>query len=130
MDNQVSLLRASYWAGAILDVLAFLIMLFPPLFAWNNRLANFQPGVEFRYAMGMGAPLMLGWTVLLLWADRKPFERRSVLWITLLVVLGEVLTEMYGVNAGFIDAAALAGTWTLQLLLVILFLFSLWKAAK
>ncbi len=130
MDNKVTLLRASFWAGAILDVLAFLLMLFPALFAWNNRLVDFQPGVEYRYAMGMGAPLMLGWTVLLLWADRRPLERRSVLWITLLVVLGEVLTEVYGVSAGFISAGALTVTWILQLLLVLLFLFSLWKASK
>ncbi len=130
MDNKVTLLRASFWAGAILDLLAFLLMLFPALFAWNNRLVDFQPGVEYRYAMGMGAPLMLGWTVLLLWADRRPLERRSVLWITLLVVLGEVLTEVYGVGAGFISAGALTVTWILQLLLVLLFLFSLWKASK
>ncbi len=130
MDNKVTLLRASYWAGAILDVLAFFMMLVPALFAWNNRLVEFQPGIEYRYAMGMGEPLMLGWTVLLLWADRRPLERRSVLWITLLVVLGEVLTEIYGVRSGFIGAGALTGTWILQLLLVILFLFSLWKASK
>ena len=84
-------------------------MVFPPLFALNNGLINFNPGIEYRYAMGMGAPLMLGWTILLLWADRKPMERKDILLITLLVVLGEVATEMFGVDdwihCGFLDAS-------------------------
>ena len=114
MENKILFLRISYWAGAILDVIAFLIMIFPSLFALNNGLINFHPGVEYRYAMGMGAPLMLGWTVLLLWADRKPMERKGILLITLLVVLGEVATEIFGVMTGFIAVSAMLLTWAIQ----------------
>ena len=113
MENKILLLRISYWAGAILDVIAFLIMVFPPLFALNNGLTNFKPGTDYRYAMGMGAPLMLGWTVLLLWADRKPMERKSVLLVTFLVVLGEVTTEIFGVVTGFIAIPAMLLTWVI-----------------
>ncbi len=130
MDTKTRLLRTSYWAAAILDVLAFLMMLSPALFAWNNQLSDFQPGVEYRYAMGMGAPLMLGWTILLLWADRKPLERRHILWVTLLVILGEVLVEIYGVGVGFVSARALLLTWALQAILSTLLFFSLWRAAR
>ncbi len=130
MDTKTRLLRTSYWAAAILDVLAFLMMLSPALFAWNNQLSDFHPGVEYRYAMGMGAPLMLGWTILLLWADRKPLERRHILWITLLVILGEVLVEIYGVGVGFVSARALLLTWALQAILSTLLFFSLWRAAR
>ena len=42
MENKILFLRISYWAGAILDAIAFLIMLFPPLFALNNGLTNFN----------------------------------------------------------------------------------------
>jgi hypothetical protein len=107
-----------------------MIMLFPPLFALNNGMANFHPGLEYRYAMGMGAPLMLAWTVLLLWADRKPLERRGILPITLLVVLGEVATEIYGVSTGFINISAMLLTWVIQLLLGGLFIFSYWNASQ
>jgi hypothetical protein len=130
MANKIPFLRVSYWAGAVLDVLAFTIMLFPPLFALNNGMANFHPGLEYRYAMGMGAPLMLAWTVLLLWADRKPMERRGVLPLTLLVVLGEVATEIYGVSTGFINISAMLLTWVIQLLLGGLFIFSYWNASQ
>jgi len=130
MTNRILLLRISYWAGAVLDVLAFLIMCFPPLFALNNGLTDFHPGLEYRYAMGMGAPLMLARTVLLLWADRKPMERRGILPITLLVVLGEIGTEIYGVSAGFISIPAMLPTWGLQFLLGSLFIFSMWNASR
>ena len=130
MENKILFLRISYWAGAILDVIAFLIMLFPPLFALNNGLTNFRPGIDYRYAMGLGAPLMLGWTVLLLWADRKPMERKSLLLITLLVILGEVATEIFGVAAGFIAIPAMLLTWVIQLLVSALFIFSYWNATQ
>ncbi len=130
MSDKILFLRISYWAGAILDGIAFLIMLFPPLFALNNGLRNFNPGPDYHYAMGMGAPLMLAWTVLLLWADRKPMERKDILPITLLVVLGEVLTEISGVAAGFIAAPAMLITWAIQFVLIILFVFSYRNASE
>jgi len=130
MENRILFLRISYWAGAILDAIAFLIMIFPSLFALNNGLKNFHPGVEYRYAMGMGAPLMLGWIILLLWADRKPVERKDILLITLLVVLGEVATEIFGVMIGFIAVSAMLLTWTIQFVMGVLFVFSYWNASK
>jgi hypothetical protein len=130
MEIKILFLRISFWAGAILDVMAFLIMLFPSLLALNNGLTNFNPGMDYRYAMGMGAPLMLGWTILLLWADRKPMERKSILLITLLVVLGEVVTEIFGVVTGFITVPAMLLTWMIQLIVSALFVFSYWNASK
>ena len=130
MENKILFLRISYWAGAILDAIAFLIMIFPSLFALNNGLTSFKPGPDYRYAMGMGAPLMLGWTVLLLWADRKPMERKSILLITLLVMLGEVVTEIFGIMTGFIAVSAMLLTWTIQFVLSVLIVFSYWNASK
>ena len=117
-------LRISYWAGAVLDLLAGLTMLFPALFAINNQLSSFYPAPDYRYAMGMGAPLMLAWTALLLWADRKPLERKSVLPITLLVVLGEVANEIVAARTGYISVGALVPTWIVQAILSVLFIFS------
>ncbi|MFH1524692.1 MAG: hypothetical protein ABIF04_06980 [Chloroflexota bacterium] len=117
-------LRLSYWAGAVLDLLAGLTMLFPALFIMNNQMSSFSPTPAYRYAMGMGAPLMLAWTVLLLWADRKPVERKEVLPITLLVVFGEVINEVVAACTGYITAAALIPTWIIQAVLITLFTFS------
>ncbi len=129
--NAIRWLRRSYWAGAILDGLAALTMLFPALFAATNWLHDFHPGIEYRYAMGMGASLMVGWSALLLWADRDPLERKGVLLITLVpVVLGLVLNEVIAVRAGFLSAAATAPVWVLQIVLSTLFLFSYRNAAR
>lgn len=124
-------LRVSYWSGAVLDGLAVPTMLFPGLFAATNRLPDFHPGIEYRFAMGMGASLMMGWTALLIWADRKPLERKGVLLITLVpVVLGLVVNEVLAVRAGFLSVAAMAPIWVVQALLSILFLFSYWNARR
>ena len=130
-DNAIRWLRVSYWAGAILDGLAALTMLFPTLFALTNGLQDFHPGVEYRFAMGMGASLMVGWTALLIWADRRPLERKGVLLITLFpVVLGLVVNETLAVHAGFLTVTATAPVWVVQALLSMLFLFSYRNAAK
>jgi hypothetical protein len=117
-------LRISFWAGAVVDAWAGLTMLFPALFAINNQMSSFYPASNYRYAMGMGAPLMLAWTILLLWADRKPLERKGLLPITLLVILGEVTNEIAAARAGYISVGALIPTWIVQTLLLALFLFS------
>lgn len=130
-NDAIHWLRMSYWARAILDTLAALSMLFPSLFAATNRLSNFHPGIEYRYAMGMGASLMLGWTTLLLWADRKPLERKGVLLLTLVpVVLGLALNEIVAVRAGFLSLQATAPVWLVQTLISTLFVFTYLSARK
>ena len=124
-------LRASYWAGVILDALAALSMLSPALFAATNGLDGFSPGPDDRYAMGMGASLMIGWTVLLLWADRQPLARRGVLLITLCpVVVGLAANELLAVRAGFLHLAMTAPIWLVQALLSVLFLVAYAKASR
>lgn len=124
-------LRRSYWAGAALDAGAAATMLSPRLFAATNRLPDFQPGPDYRFAMGMGASLMIGWTALLLWADRKPVERRGVLLITVLpVVAGLVVNEIVAVRAGFLPLAATIPVWGLQAAITILFVFSYRRAGR
>ncbi len=128
--NTIRWLRMSYWIGAIVDFAAGWMMLLPSLFAFMNRPEAFQPADEYRYAMGMGAPLMFGWTVLLLWADRKPLERRAILPITLLVILGEIMTQVWGISIGFVPLGAVAPTFTLQAILISLFCFAYFRAAR
>ena len=131
MDDAVRWLRISYWAGAILDALAALSMLSPELFAATSGMQNFHPGIEYRYAMGMGASLMLGWTVLLLWADRKPLERKGVLLITLLpVVFGLALNEIVAVRGGFLPVLTTIPVWIAQAFITGLFIFSYLNARK
>ncbi len=130
MTKTIAWLRFGYRAGAVLDLLAALTMLFPPLFAFQNQPADFHPGSDYRYAMGMGAPLMLAWSVLLLWADRKPLERRGILPITLLVVAGEAATQVWGIRAGFVPLGAMIPTFVLQAALGAVFAYAYIHSGK
>lgn len=87
MDKRIRWLRRSYWVGAIFDALTILPMLFPKVGGALYGIEDFKPDIEYRYAMGLGASLMAGWTSLLLWADRKPVERKGVLLLTVFPVL-------------------------------------------
>jgi hypothetical protein len=129
MDKKIRWLRVSYRTGAIIDALAAVQMLSPNIFAVTNNLNNFQPAAEYHYAMGMGASLMIGWTVLLLWADRKPFERKGVLGITIIpVIFGLILNEIAAVQSQFISAGTMLPIWICQAFLVLLFGYSYFKA--
>ena len=125
MDRSIQWLRISYFAGALIDSLAAVQMLFPGIFAATNQLSNFNPSVEYRYAMGMGASLMLGWTLLLLWASQKPLERKAILLITIFpVIVGLVVNEIGAVLTLFIPAQSMLPVWILQAVLTGLFVFS------
>ena len=115
MRNQIIWLRISYWVGAVSDGFATYRMLFP-------KIAH---GVEYRYALGLAASLMLGWTILLIWADRKPLDRKGVLLITALpVVSGLLLVEIYGVFCGIISLERMLPTGLFLVGLITLFGFS------
>ncbi len=112
-------LRAAFLAGAITDALALVPMLMPPVASmmWGFE----QPSGGYYFAMGYGASLMLGWTLLLLWAYQSPVERRGVALLTLVVIAGLVVTEVVAVAAGHLAAARLIPTWIIQAGLAYLF---------
>ena len=120
MRKAVIWLRISYWIGVIADGLAALRMLFP-----KNAY-----GVEYRYALGLGASLMLGWTFLLIWADRKPLERKGVLLLTVFpVITGLLLAEIYAVVSGMMSFGQMAPTGLILVGLMFLFSFSYFYAS-
>ncbi len=129
-NKPVFLLRISYWLGAVVDLVAGLIMLIPALYRQFNQLPNFVPDGTFFNVAGMGAPLMFGWTVLLLWADRKPLERKSVLLITLIPLVGNALNQGLSVAKGFSSLSAVVGPWIMQACLIVLFSISYSLASK
>jgi hypothetical protein len=120
MDHgQERLLRIAFTAGAVTDAAALLPMLFPPLaeLLWGFH----DVSGSYRFAMGYGASLMLGWTLLLLWARRRPLERRGVAALTVVVIYGLVATEIAAVVAGHLAAWRMIPTWFLQAGLLALF---------
>ena len=123
------LLRISYWAGAIVDGVAALAMIFPTLGKKMFGLTNFNPGPDYSFAMGMSASLMLGWTALLIWADRDPLARKGILLLTVFpVIFGIVIAEIIVVASGLIAVGQMIPLWIMQVSLSILFIFSYWRS--
>lgn len=119
MDSAIKWLKASYIAGAVSDGFTSMLMLIP------SRMGE----IEFRYPMGLGASLMFGWTVLLLWAYQKPVERKGVLVLTIFpVITGLLASAIWAVAAGFFPVQQVVPGLVLGSSLIILMSFSYWKA--
>ncbi len=130
MSKKILWLRISYWAGIVVDAGAAILMLFPRLFLRFMNV-NVDPSPGFSYGMRYGAPLMIGWTVLLFWADRKPVERKDILPITLFpVVVGYIVFEVYSIVAGFATLGQTIPTLIMQAGLIALFTFSYSRSSR
>lgn len=127
--QKITLLRLSFWVGAIVDAVAAIQLLLPEFWASSYGFLPHRSGPELNAALWTAAVLMAGWTVLLIWADRKPVERKEIMLITLFpVISGLTLNNVYGVAAGFMDARATAPIIVLQLAIGSLCLFSYYTA--
>ena len=116
--REARVLRAVFLAGAVTGAVALLPMLLPSFAAllWGLR----DVSDSYQLAMRCAASLMLGWTLLLVWASRRPLERRVVAPLTFLVVGGIVVSEIAGALAGVVDAWRVVPTWCLQAILLVL----------
>lgn len=117
MEKKIRWLRFSYWVGAVIDFLAAIQMI--------SLMIIEDTGPLYNIAAGSGASLMLGWTFLLVWADRKPMERKGVLIITIFpVILGIMTTQALGFVFGFVPLTEEAPVFLMQVILIVLFSFS------
>ena len=118
------LLRIGFWTGAIVDLVAAVQLLLPTSF----KLFVFQglrPAGSAAQGAIVAAVLLLGFSGLLLWADRRPLERRAVLGVTLGVVGLLALGNVWLGASGSMAWAELAPTLAIQALLAALFLAGL-----
>ena len=131
MTARVLWLRISYWTGAIIDALACIPLFNSSVWAAINHMPNFHASWEFRYAQAFACAFMAGWTILLLWADRNPIERRGVLPITVFPVI-------FGLNAsryilymgGLVTQPFTPAGVALPVVLTTLFLFSYFNSFR
>lgn len=76
MKSKVTWLRISYWTAAIADFGIAISVLIPERVGLT----------EFVYPMGLMSVVAISWGILLIFADRKPVERRWILIPTIIVV--------------------------------------------
>ncbi len=98
--NEMFLIKLAYWLGIIADALWAIGLFVPQLFGILTGRADFDPDLQIRLLMGLGGTLMTCWTLLLFWAVRKPIERRVVILLTALVVIGLTIVTLIGILKG------------------------------
>jgi hypothetical protein len=131
MNNRVLWLRISYWTGAIIDALACIPLINSDVWAAINHVPNFHADWDFRYAQGFAAAFMAGWTILLVWADRNPLERRGVLPITVFPVIIGLNSARYILYMGGLVAVPFTALgMALPAVLSVLFLFAYFNSFR
>ena len=101
-QKKLFLIKIAYWLGIGADALWAVGLLVPQVFGiLSTGSPDFHPDVQVKLIMGVGASLMTGWTCLLVWAIRKPIERRGVILLTAFpVVFGLFLVALIGFLGG------------------------------
>ena len=95
MDNtrkKLLLIKVTLWLGIAADTLWAVALFVPSVFGMLTGKLHYNPDTEVRLIMGIGGTLMTGWTLLLLWAVRKPVERRMVILLTAFPVVFGMFT--------------------------------------
>jgi hypothetical protein len=130
-ERKIKLLKIAFWIGAITDALAAIVMIFPQLRTLIFGSDDFIITPEYRYALGLGAALMLGWTVLLIWGSFKPIERKGLLIITIFpVIAGIVVAQIYAVISGYIHLNRIVPLWVHLFIISFLFIYAFVRAKE
>jgi hypothetical protein len=93
-DKKYLLLKLPYYIGAVADFLWSIALFHPSFFGALTGQENFDPNLRVRLIMGIGAILMLGWTILLLWGAREPITRRFIILLTAFLVFGLLIISI------------------------------------
>ena len=93
------LIKFPYWLGIGADALWAAALIFPSVYGNLIGSPEFVPDFQTRQILGIAGTLMTGWTFLLLWAVRKPIERRGVILLTAVPVVSGLL--IVGLNGLF-----------------------------
>ena len=122
MNNQIRWLKIAFLAGIITDALALVPILYPPMAKSMWGFDKFSD--NYFFAMGYSASLMAGWTLVLIWAYKRPLERKFIAFLTILVIIGLIATEIFAIANGSININKIISTLILQIVLLGLFSFS------
>jgi hypothetical protein len=93
MEKHILLLRISYWIPALADFAIACLALNPQQMGLTGIV----------YPMGLTSVIAFSWGVLLLFADRKPMERRWILIPTILVISLITIVRVIFSQLNYID---------------------------
>ncbi len=127
--NRTLLIKISFYIGVIADLGATLPLLFPGVARLMFGLEALSVGEDYLYASRVGASLMLGWTLLLLWGSFKPVERKGILLLTVFpVLIGLLISSLLVVSSGFITVKYILPIWIFYAVIIPLYLYAYYCA--
>ena len=121
--NKILVIQVTMWLGVILDGLETVAMVIPGLFASTNGITVADAN-SFQFGLWLGAPVMLGWTLILIWGVRRPVERSGILVCLLPVLLGYLVVEAVGLQKGIAPLQNVLPTVVIQLIMISLTIIS------
>jgi uncharacterized membrane protein YfcA len=132
--NRKLLIRIAYWWGAIGDALLAIEMFFSAFFGNKSPFTGFgltiPGGIQYQYAMSLAATLVLAWTFLLIWADRKPIERKDMILLTLVPVIGIQISTMLAYHSNLISTEMLIGYTVQRIIFAVYYVICYYLALK
>lgn len=117
MDSERALLRTSYWVAAIADFVVAVLVLIPVRMG--------VPG--YVYPMGMMSAVAFSWGVMLVVADRKPVERKWVLYPTSLVVFLLGVAGIHAAVTGLLPLSRVVLSSTAVLVVLSLLIYTCYR---
>jgi hypothetical protein len=134
MKRKILRIRIFYWLGAILDARVGIILLIRRYLELPDFIRTNGPSVDLLGALqgvGEACALMWGWTFLLIWADRKPLERRGVILLTAFPVVFLLLgNNMDIVLRGFDTVLNQSINFGIGIILIVFALYCYIEAGK
>ncbi len=87
-EKGIAFVRLVLWFGIVADFINFLQYVFPEPMLVNTFGITESITPFMRFIFIQAAALMAAWTMLLVWADRDPIQRRGVLLLTVPIAIG------------------------------------------
>ncbi|MBD3341495.1 MAG: hypothetical protein GF353_20495 [Candidatus Lokiarchaeota archaeon] len=132
--NRVILIRIAYWWGIIGDALLAIEMFFSAFMGSQSPFIGLgltlMGGSKYQYAMCLAATFMLGWTLLLIWGERKPIERRATILLTLPIIVGIQISTIQAYTFGLIPFELMIGYTIQRIIFGIYYVFCYYFSLK
>jgi hypothetical protein len=129
--DRVHFIKVCFYIGVVADLLATVPLVFPEAARLMFGLGQVSVGDDYLYASRIGASLMAGWTLLLLWGSFRPIERKEVLLLTLVpVLIGLLVSSILVVSSGFVKAQYMVPLWIFYAIIIPLYIRAYLLARK
>ncbi|HEY9204442.1 MAG TPA: hypothetical protein VIO58_00860 [Candidatus Methanoperedens sp.] len=113
------------------DFMAAVPLIFPEAAKQMFGLSSINADNGYLYVSRIGASLMLGWALLLLWGSFKPIERKGILLLTVFPVLtGLLISSISVVISGYIGTTFMLPLWIFYAIIIPLYIYAYILAGK